>query len=772
MNQNESIVEQLATQVREDYEANRRILSMTQFLEAFEDDPRLHARNSVQYLRDCFLYFGRETKPLVWGEVTHYGLFDAPFANGRDRLIGQSRAQERVYRLIDNFVREGKVNKLILLHGPNGSAKSTLIKTLLRALEAYSKTEEGALYRFNWIFPNEKLASGGSIGFEGYRARTVEDTSLESFAFLDDEDVDAKIASDLKDHPLFLIPREQRHRLLTDAIPNCIIPSEEPNGDEARQRLEAGDGDHSNSQRRPFTLSDYILHGDLSHTNRQIFDALLTAYRGDFRKVLRHVQVERFFISRRYRTAAVTVEPQMQVDANLRQLTVDRSLNSLPVSLQNQTLVEPFGDLIDGNRGLIEYDDLFKRHPDQNKYLLATSEKARVSLQHRIVHLDAILMGTANEDYLDAYKQSADYSSFKGRVELVRVPYLLDYTVEELIYREQLKSIHFIKRVAPHTTMVAALWAVLTRLKRPDSTDYEASIRDVVANLSPLEKADLYARGKVPSNIGPERARELKAVVPDMMEEGAETAQYEGRHGASAREMKVILLNASQNDRFPTLSPLAVFEELEDLVKDPSVFPFLQMKADGAYHRHGDFIDVVRERYLDIIDVEIRSAMGLVDESQYEDLFERYMDHVSQSLKGEKVYNRITGAYEDPDEELMADIEATITIEEDPEDFRRNLISSIAAYTIDNPTEDVNYRKIFPTIFEALQEAFFQKRQRQIQRIEENLLTYFEGDEDTLSASELESVERTLTNLKERYNYCDESAREAVAFLLSKRYKE
>ncbi len=772
MNTSNSILDELATEVREDFEANRRIMSFSQFLDSFSEHPRLHARNSVQYLRDCFLYFGRETKPLVWGEVTHFGLFDAPFDDGRDRLIGQSRAQEKVFRLIDNFVREGKVNKLILLHGPNGSAKSTLINTLMRALEAYSSTEEGALYRFNWIFPTEKLADGSAIGFEGYRARTVETSNLESFAFLDDEDVDAKISSDLKDHPLFLIPGEQRRDLLRDAIPNSIIPSEESNGDRARRQLQAGDGEQSNETSRPFTLSNYLLRGDLSHTNRQIFDALLTAYRGDFQKVLRHVQVERFFISRRYRTGAVTVEPQMQVDANLRQLTVDRSLNALPVSLQNQTLVEPFGDLIDGNRGIIEYDDLFKRHPDQNKYLLATSEKARVSLQHRIVHLDAILMATANEDYLDAYKQSADYSSFKGRVELVRVPYLLDYTVEELIYGEQLKSIHFIKRVAPHTTMVAALWAVLTRLKRPESSDYDASIRDVIAKLSPLEKADLYSRGKVPSNIGPERARELKAVVPTMMEEGAETAQYEGRHGASAREMKMILLNASQNDRYPTLSPLAVFDELAELVKDPSVFPFLQMKADGPFHRHGDFIDVVRERYLDIIDVEIRSAMGLVEESQYEDLFERYMDHVSQSLKGEKVYNRITGAYQEPDEEFMADIEETITIEEDPDDFRRNLISSIAAYSIDNPNEGVNYRKIFPTIFESLQEAFFTKRQRQIQRIEENLLTYFEGDEDTLSSSELESVERTLTNLKERYGYCDESAREAVAFLLSKRYKE
>ena len=42
----------------------------------------------------------------------------------------------------------------------------------MRALEAYSNTDDGALYRFSWIFPRGK--DGKSIGFgaagegEGY----------------------------------------------------------------------------------------------------------------------------------------------------------------------------------------------------------------------------------------------------------------------------------------------------------------------------------------------------------------------------------------------------------------------------------------------------------------------------------------------------------------------------------------------------------------------------------------------------------------------------
>lgn len=772
MNDGQKILSVLASELREDYERNQRLMSFPEFLDLFADKPRRHARNAVQYLRDCFLHYGTETKPAVWGDVTHFRLFDAPFDEGKDRLVGQERAQQRVFRLLDNFVRQGEVNKLVLLHGPNGSAKSTFVNMLMRALEAYSCTEAGALFSFNWVFPNERLASGASIGFEGFSARAVEESDLDSFAYLDEDQIDAKIPADMKDHPLLLIPVEQRRRLLREHIDDAILAGyDQQDGEEIRQKYNEAD-EEEGEKAPPFVLSKYIYDGDLSHTSRQIFDALMTAYKGDIEKVFKHIQVERFFISRRYRVGSVVVEPQMRVDANLRQLTVDRSLSALPSSLQNQTMFEPFGDLVDANRGIVEYDDLLKRQPELNKYLLATSEKGTVSLENRILHLDQVLTATANEDYLDAFKQTPDYSSFKGRIELVRLPYLLDYNIEELVYDEQISSVDFIKHLAPHTTFVAALWATLTRLKRPDPDRYPNKLREIISGLTPLEKADLYSRGKVPEGIGPERARELKRVIPDMMTEGEGSSNYEGRHGASPREMKMILLNASQNDTFPCLSPLAVFEELRDLVKDPSVFPFLQMKSDGDYHRHDDFIDVVNERYLDLIDTEIRSAMGLVEETQYEDLFGRYIDHVSQWLKGEKVYNRITGRHEEPDEELMESVEDMLDIEEDIEDFRHSLISTIAAYSIDHPGEKIDYRRTFPNFFEALQRKFYEERQQQIRRIQESLLRYFEDEKKKMDRDEIEAVETTLKNLKTRYGYCDQCAREAVAFLLSNRYND
>ncbi|MFB6264703.1 MAG: serine protein kinase PrkA, partial [Bradymonadaceae bacterium] len=320
MGDSEDVLEQLNAEFKQEYEATRRLMSFSEFLDAFTEHPRRFARNSVQYVRDCFLHYGTETRSRDWGDATHFNLFERPAEDGRNRLVGQQRVQERIFNLLESFARQGGPDKLMLLHGPNGSAKSSLIESLIGALEDYSRTEEGALYRFNWIFPGDQVGKGGSIGFDGFSTRKVEESDLETFAYLDEEDIDATIPSALNDHPLLLIPSEQRRDLLVEYIDNLVIPSGDVDGNPQLGEDRPADGaayaeelDARDESDKPFVASDYIVDGDISHTSRQIFDALLNAYEGELEKVLRHVQVERFFISRRYRRGSVVIEPQHAV---------------------------------------------------------------------------------------------------------------------------------------------------------------------------------------------------------------------------------------------------------------------------------------------------------------------------------------------------------------------------------------------------------------------------------------------------------------------------
>ncbi len=723
-------LQDVGSTVSSDFAKNRSLLSFEEYLQLSLSSPKQHARNAAQYLKDAIDSFGTAQVAHPSGPIRRFKVFDAT-ADGEVRVAGQEEVQNAIYRLIGNFVRAGRINKLILLHGPNGSAKSSLVECLKRGLERYSHTPEGALYTFNWVFPKEKLEKG-SMGFGNERGGSA--SSLSTFAHLDAEAIDVKISNPLREHPFFLIPREERKKLLKDA-------------------------------------PTYLLDGELSATSRKIFDALLSSYSGDWLKVLRHVQVERFYISRRYQIGTFSIEPQMSVDAAYHQITADRSQANMPPALHNVMLMQPHGPLVSANRGLIEYSDLLKRPLEAFKYLLGFSETQEVPLEHMVLQLDEVLIASSNEKHLAAFKELPDFASFKGRIELVRVPYLRRWQIEREVYDAQVTPQTVGRHVAPHATRVAAMWAVLTRLKKPLAERFATEARTLIERLSPLEKLKLYQDGEAPDRLSVQQQKELKKLIPSLYEESDAYPNYEGRSGASAREIKTALFNAAQSADHDSLHPLAVLKELLALTRDKSVYEFLQQEIVDGYHDHAEFVRIVENEYLDVVDHEVRESMGLVSEGQYAELFERYVQTVSAWVKGERVQNRMTGAQEKPDETRMTEFEGFVmTRGNDSGEFRRSLIASIGAWRIDNPEGAVDYAKIFPDLFKRLSQHFFEERKRQLKRNVENILKVFSNDHGSLSAKEVAQVKATMDAMQQRYGYTEGSARDAIVFLVRKRY--
>lgn len=738
----------VAAETREAYARNRRVMSFTEYLTLFALDPARQVRSAAHYLRDVFDHFGSQTIRTARGAQQHFKLFDVPWEQGRDRLLGQEEVQMAVYRLVSNFAHEGRTNRLILLHGPNGSAKSTFVACLQRAMEHYSSLDEGAVYRFNWIFPVQKLVKGG-IGFAGGGPEAGA-TPTDSFAYLEDELVEAKIVDELRDHPLLLLPQPRRLALIEE---------------------------HLGAQMREgFRPADKLLNGDLSHRNRQIFEAMLTSYHGDLAKVLRHIQVERFYVSRRYRQAVATVEPQLAVDARARQLTMDRSMSSLPPALQSLTLYEYQGELVDGNRGVLEFADLLKRPLDAFKYLLGTVEHGRLSVDVANLEIDTVFIGSTNEGYLAAFKEVPDFQSFKGRIELVRAPYLLDYKAEQTIYDEHIHTAiasTASRHVAPHVSWVTAMWAALTRMRKPMVEKYPKAIAEVVGRLGPMDKLMLYAGDEPVEGFSSEQVRDLRAAVERIARESDSYPNYEGRTGASPREMKLLLMNAAQSPKFHCVSPFAVFEELEELVKGVTIYDFLKQEPlSGGYHEHRKFIFQVRDRLIDRIDDEVRSSMGLVDERRYLEQFDRYVTQVSHWVRKERVKNPVTGADEEASEEYMSEIERILNIASSGrrEDFRREVISKIGAWSLDHRNQRPDYEQIFPRQIAELRDAFFSDRKKLVRKINEDLLVYLTDGGSRMVPEAAESSQRTLTNLKTRFGYCDECAKDAILALVRKRY--
>jgi len=178
--------------------------------------------------------------------------------------------QARLYEVLGEFARRGRPDRFVLLHGPNGSAKSSIVEALVRGLERYSNTDAGALYRFSWIF-----CEGGERDRLGFQPGRVVDDAR-SLAEVDERMVSSRIPCELKDPPWVLIPRDLRRAFFESALRDA------PEAERAR-----------------FQWTDAVLDGDMSPKARTIFDSLLKAYGGDWSKVVRHIRVERFDISRR-----------------------------------------------------------------------------------------------------------------------------------------------------------------------------------------------------------------------------------------------------------------------------------------------------------------------------------------------------------------------------------------------------------------------------------------------------------------------------------------
>ncbi|NDG85161.1 MAG: serine protein kinase PrkA, partial [Proteobacteria bacterium] len=447
-------------------------------------------------------------------------------------------------------------------------------------------------------------------------------------------------------------------------------------------------------------------------------------------------------------------------------------LSQLPASLLGLNLFSVTGDLADSNRGMIDFNDLLKRPIDSFKYLLTATETSKVTVGHSILHLDTLLIGSSNELQLDAFKEYPDFSSFKGRIELVKVPYLLKVSQEREIYDTLLKSIAGEKSVTPHTGWCIAQWAVLTRLKKPHHDRYSAELVSVIEKLTPLDKMKLYESGEMPERLTNEERKHLKASLHKLEDEYANVLYYEGRTGASARELKSVLIDAAQTQDFKTLSPLSVLQELKKFVKRTTEYEFLRQDPVDGYHDHEKFIDTVTQEYAIVIDREVRECLGLYDTRQWGDFMKKYITHLSSLLKKEKIKNSITGAYEDPDAALIAEFETIVGAPGDQEQktqFRQNLITQIGAWVLDHPKEPVEYFKVFPELKAKMEKHFYESQKALLQKM--NLaLKHFGTDYHDPNSEGAKLAQLTLENMQKKFGYTVDGAKEVIGFLMTRRY--
>jgi len=233
----------------------------------------------------------------------------------------------------------------------------------------------------------------------------------------------------------------------------------------------------------------------------------------------------------------------------------------------------------------------------------------------------------------------------------------------------------------------------------------------------------------------------------------------------------MVLLDAASDPDERSLSPVALFDRLTQLC-ERGEYAFTQMESDRGYHDASGFVSLVREHWLDLVDDELRRATGLVEEAQYLELFDRYVSHASHALKGEQIYNPVTGKHEEPDQDLMENVEEMLGAK-DHEAFRRDLMSAVANWAIENPDEAVDYQALFPRYVEKLEEAYFEQHKQQIEAIARDILTLVDPAADSELEGDRQAVaEAARSTLEADHGYAAASLQTALNELLKARYED
>jgi serine protein kinase len=194
-----------------------------------------------------------------------------------------------------------------------------------------------------------------------------------------------------------------------------------------------------------------------------------------------------------------------------------------------------------------------------------------------------------------------------------------------------------------------------------------------------------------------------------------------------------------------------VMNELEAGLKHHSL-----ITSDDIRAKYRELLGVVKEEYENIVKNEVQRAIA-ADEDALKRLCGNYIDNVKAYTQREKVRNKFTGQFEEPDERLMRSIEEKIDIPDSrKDDFRREIMNYIAALMMDGKTFDYKSNE---RLYKALQ------------------LKLFEDQKDTIKLTSLVSqvvdkdtqakIDVVKSRLIRDFGYDDESATDVLNYVAS-----
>ena len=641
--------------------------SFEDYLDLVREHPQI-TRNAFQRVYDMIISYGSETYEVSRGETrTHYHFFDDPIEDGKDGVFGLAESLEALVNALKSAARGyGIERRVLLLHGPVGSSKSTIARMLKKGLETYSVTDAGALYTLGW-----KNAETGEVDW-----------------------------CPMNEEPLHLLPAAFRREIAADL---------------------------SNDQH------EVNIVGELDPYCRFMYGERLKQCAGDWTKVMHDVRVKRVVLSEQDRVGIGTFQPKDEKNQDSTELTGDINYRKIAEfgSDSDPRAFNFDGEFNVANRGIIEFIEVLKLDVAFLYDLLGASQEHKVKpKKFAQTDIDEVIIGHTNEPEYRRLQNNEFMEALRDRTVKIDVPYVTKLRDEIKIYEKDYNAARVIgKHIAPHTIEIAAMWAVLTRLEEANH-----------ASLTLLQKLKLY-NGKTLPGFTEENIKELR-----------KEAHNEGMRGISPRYVQDKISNALvAHPNARSINPFMVLHELESGLKHHSLLT--NEETRGRYH---ELLGVVKEEYENIVKNEVQQAIA-ADEDALKHVCSNYIDNVKAYTQREKVKNKFTGEYDEPDERLMRSIEEKIDIPDSrKDDFRREIMNYIAALMIDGKTFDYRSNE---RLYKALQLKLFEDQKDSIK-----LTSLVSNVVDQETQQKIDVVKGRLIR---DYGYDEESATDVLNFVAS-----
>lgn len=604
--------------------------------------------SAYQRLYQAINHWGLTKYRFARRDYVRYKIFDDPFDNGKDAVYGLDR---QLMRLVDVLraaaARLGQERRIFLLHGPVGSSKSTLARLLRKALEYYTKTEEGELYTFSWLAKDEKDRE--ILGLSG-SARDYIDCPIH-------------------EEPLRLLPADTR-----DAVVGELNKVSDNGGPRLRE-------------------TRIVLEGELCPRCRFFYHEFLRKYSGEkdaWKKIIEnHIQVRRLVFSEIDRVGIGSFRPKDEKNQDSTELTGDINYRKIAeYGAESDPRAFNFdGEFQVANRGVFYVEEIFKLDKAfLYDFLGATQEHVVKPKRFREMHIDVVLIGGTNNPEYEKVRNDETMEAFGDRTTRIDIPYVLKLSEELKIYQKiysveekEKKGRH----VAPYTVLMASLWAVLTRMKNSAHKEFKLSL---------LDKIRLYD-GKSIQEVTEEHLYDLMEEFPD-----------EGMSGISPRYIQDMLGNAAVSDlEVPCITWFAV----KNFLKGGLKYHYLikQSKSQNA-NEYAEALEIVDKEFTLIVQGEIQAAIA--GDKEVEALFQKYIDNVTAYIDRKRKVKNEAGEWVPPDERLMREIEKEIGVAPNTaQEYRDKIVRNMGL--IASQGKKFNY-KSDEELYKALRKLIFKQR--------------------------------------------------------------